>query len=344
MTKTEKLQFKISGDFITKQARTFVLENIWEDGLSLLKDCVCGCSYEIAISILRGEKKFTGINTLELEDEDTLVTKELNEQLNFAFCGIFKDGKKYWVPYAYVDSWCEKDLNRKTMSANIYYSFQEYAIPYIYSDKYKIWNMSRNNFYMDDPINNKAILLNIKNKNKDVVLWKEIRVPPPWIKTFKTPQEALNDFLKNKQLQHRGAHQFIDYDIYKKNVDKKDKEGRIKIVKRLEEKEDRDFKERYDEIVPQIKNYSLDIDCGWLSPEGKLIPCLYYEHDWFALVILKELYNIDNGNGDLLIKKGWLKLQQNNWYPYEQVTQKQYDTIWDYSLVHNLKMLKVEVK
>ena len=56
-TETEIVSFKVSGEFVTRQSRTFIMEDRWEDGLHLLKDCIIGCDYDIAVEVLSGEKK-----------------------------------------------------------------------------------------------------------------------------------------------------------------------------------------------------------------------------------------------------------------------------------------------
>jgi hypothetical protein len=100
-----KVMFKISGEFITKHARDLVREDRWEDALHLLKDCVVGADYEIAVSVLTGQQRFEGINTLTLEDEDSLVREQWQKDLSYHFGGIVKDGGNYWRPDQFNTIW-----------------------------------------------------------------------------------------------------------------------------------------------------------------------------------------------------------------------------------------------
>jgi len=156
-----KMTFKISGEFITTHARRLVLEDRWEDALNILKDCVSGSDYEIAVSVLNGTQQFTGINILELEDEDQLVREQLQKDLAYHFCGIFKDGSDYWRPYAYVDGWFEGDLNRHAMTANRYHHYDGPA-PTKLSDRFGTWSRARNNFYMTNAQEDLATLAEVK--------------------------------------------------------------------------------------------------------------------------------------------------------------------------------------
>ena len=75
---TETLSFSISGDFITELARTW----FWEEHrpiqtvLELIGNCMSGAdAYQIeqvAVCILEGRKKLTGINVFQLEEDTAL--------------------------------------------------------------------------------------------------------------------------------------------------------------------------------------------------------------------------------------------------------------------------------
>ena len=342
----EKVHFKISGDFITNHARNLIIEGRWEDGLHLLKDCVIGVDYETAVSILSGEKKFEGINTLQLEDENSQTRTEWEEKIKWCFCGIVKRGSEYWRPYAYVDNWCAEDLNRQTMMTNKHHNHSYDGGTTLTKNtvEFNEWAIARNNYYMDDRVNDLATWTEI-NKNSVAVLWKQVRVVPPWIETHRDWQPAIDEFIQLRWLNHRGGHTAKE--------SKTDTQTDTQTAQEtFEDEQEQRYQNEYAQVANRIHVHSLDTTNGWLSPEGVLIPCKYMEHDFFALVILKEIYGIDDTHsirGDVLVNRKWVKLQDKMWsklYKVDfQVTQSQYDTIWDYCQKHKLTMLKeIEVQ
>ena len=333
-----EITFKISGEFITAHARNLVREDRWEDALHLLKDCVIESNYEIAVSVLNGTQQFTGVNTLELEDEDPLIREQLQKDLAYHFCGIFKEVIDYWRPYAYVDGWFEGDLNRKTMTANRYHSYDG-PVPTTLSDRFGTWSRARNNFYMTNAQEDLATLAEV-NHASVMVLWSKVRVPPPWITTQRSRQLAVDEFLQYRWLEHRGAHQFIERTERKEVILS---EEAVAAREKFEQEQEAKYQQDYAEVVEKITIHNLDTKNGWLSPTGQLIPCLYMEHDFFALVLLSEKYKVENQQvlitrGDALTLRGWLKLQDGTWAYDKPVTQDQYDTMWDYAQKHAHKM------
>src|ERR1043165_8795627 len=107
--------FVISGDFITKHVRELVEENASQEALSLLVDNLEGMTWDIAISICKGEKKLTGQNSdVGLEDEDPEVKKEWESHLRWMYAGTVRlrgsENKNcYMRPYARVTSWGKQD-------------------------------------------------------------------------------------------------------------------------------------------------------------------------------------------------------------------------------------------
>lgn len=62
--------FSISGDWLTEHVRERVLSDMEESALLLLVENLEGMTHEHAIAILLGKKRLTGVNNLELVDED----------------------------------------------------------------------------------------------------------------------------------------------------------------------------------------------------------------------------------------------------------------------------------
>ena len=115
----ERIGFSISGDFLTSQARDFVLDNDWDRGLSFLMDSLVGITMEQCQSILDGSKKLIGINDLDMVDETEEEKEKYLKKLDFLFAGIVKDGNQYFKPYAFVDSWGEDDTRISSLKALI---------------------------------------------------------------------------------------------------------------------------------------------------------------------------------------------------------------------------------
>jgi len=359
----EALHFSISGEFITKIARNFVIEDKWEKALNMLKDDIQGCNYDIAVSILNGKEKFQGINHLELVDEDQTNEDviEYKNMLKRKFVGVCTDSNEYWKPYAIVNGWCKLDLNTKFMTINKYNSYDETSVPTKNAGgRYYRWSMARNNFYMSDPPNDIAKQLKI-NKDDQITLWEKIRMPPLWLQKRNSWQNALDEYLDIYELTKTGASDFMDeitQDDYEDNNEylKRKRE----IVDNWAEIEEKRYEENYSKAAEYVNSVnfkeSMDANNGWMCPKGKIYAIQYSEHEWFAHVIIKERYNKDIDDdlstplaGDVLIKLGWQKLQRNKWPTLflndYMVTQSQYDTIYEYSKKHKVKMpSEIEVK
>src|SRR5579864_1436584 len=89
--KSGVVYFKVSGEFITQQARDLVSEGDWQAGLRLLSKDVIGLGHDRAVDILKGRKRLTGVNTVTLEDEDKAVARKWKKRLNWLFCGVVRE-------------------------------------------------------------------------------------------------------------------------------------------------------------------------------------------------------------------------------------------------------------
>ncbi len=103
--------FKIDGEWLTDFVRTRVRENRWDYSIKLLVNELSGMTYDIAMRILKGDARLTGVNDLDLADDDDQVYKE---QIKYQFAGCYVDGDgKYLRPYAVITSWGSDDLFAK---------------------------------------------------------------------------------------------------------------------------------------------------------------------------------------------------------------------------------------
>lgn len=100
--------FKIHGDHLTNLARDRVLEGRWDHGLRILTEGLHGMTVDIALKILRGDAKLTGVNTVDLEDDDAT---EYKAELDYHFGGVYIDDKgRFMQAYAVVTSWGPEDF------------------------------------------------------------------------------------------------------------------------------------------------------------------------------------------------------------------------------------------
>lgn len=358
----ERVYFSISGDFLTSQARDFVLDNDWDRGLSFLMDSLVGITMEQCQSILDGSKKLIGINDLDMVDETEEEKEKYLKKLDFLFAGIVKDGNQYFKPYAFVDSWGEDDTRISSLKVNKYNCYLDSAVPpRLPGDnaRFSKWSLARNNYYMDNPFNDKTVVVKDDDNQDVVVLWKEVRIPPTWIKVFKgteSYEKAYKSFIKTQFLSHRGA--FTDKTISKKTDSVADKfDLELNEVDSVLNKfqQDQDY---FEQIIEAYKKalensnsalHDINATCGWMDVKGNIIPCKYSEHTKLAFAICEKRFNIETSTpDDFLIKNGWIKLQNKRFWLSDQnwkVKQKQFNTITDYIDFHKLEsepMLSVD--
>lgn len=353
----ERICFSISGDFLTSQARDFVLDNDWDRGLSFLMDSLVGITMEQCQSILDGSKKLIGINDLDMVDETEEDKKEYSKKLDFLFTGIVKDGNQYFKPYAFVDSWGEDDTRISSLKANKYNSSIDSAVPPKlpgdYTGRFNEWSLARNNYYMDDPFNDKTVVVKDDDNKDIVVLWKEVRISPTWIKVFKGPksyEKAYKSFIKTQFLSHRGA--LVDKTISKKQKTDYTADKFMPEINQVDTVLDKFQKDQdcFEQIIEAYKKmlessnstlHDINADCGWMDLKGNVIPCKYSEHTKLAFAICEKRFNMETSTpDDFLIKNGWIKLQNKRFWLSDhnwKVRQKQFDIITDYIDIHKLE-------
>jgi hypothetical protein len=320
----EKVFFKVDGEFLTNLARNLVLEGECEKATNILKKGICNIGYDIVVSILNGDKKFIGINDLDLISDDSSL--EYVQKLKRKFSGTLSKAGKFWKPYAFVSFNCYKDIDKKYTSVNKYNNYSG-PIPLKENTAFKAWAMSRNTFYMDDRKNDMAIEC-AYNGTKKCILWAEYEENIPfWIEKETEPQVALDKFLCYNEIVERKADENdIGGDFIPAYFDRIIKDDSEKLI---------------------LGSHDLKASNGWLSPEGKLIPCGWMQHCMYATEILESRYKINEESlysaGDELLKRKWIQLKNCEWFfdinRGKIMTQSQADTIFDYSKENNTVML-----
>lgn len=214
--------FRIGGEFITRQARTFVIESDWERAIQFLTDGLGGFTYDHAVSVLKGEQKLVGDLDLDLdlEPEDPAAVAEYLNQIQWLWAGSVKDRFGWWRPYAKVTSWGEDDFygikharfSRVSGSvAGVGAASQQSRL----NDK-----LNRSHFYADDPSRDRTELLVCQDergfRDETVILFKEVSPPPFWLHKNNSFQAALDEYLRHYTLEQRGN---SEYSAARRRVD-----------------------------------------------------------------------------------------------------------------------------
>ena len=72
---------------------------------------------------------------------------------------------------------------------------------------------------------------------------------------------------------------------------------------------------------------------GWLSPDGRLFPCQSWGHMDLCEEICREFgFSADRNAMVAVLMKGYLQLRNYQFIVDEEITQRQYDAIWEYGV------------
>lgn len=99
--------FQIEGAFLTQLARDFVREGNWRKAYTFLMENLHGMDSQIAMDIVQGKKKLTGVNDLELADDD--CEAEVKEWLDWQFRHCFTFEGRVFRPYGFVSTLRRED-------------------------------------------------------------------------------------------------------------------------------------------------------------------------------------------------------------------------------------------
>lgn len=330
----KKIIFSIHGEAVTEQARTFVLEENWEYAVRFLMDSLVGFTYDHAFSILSGNYKLIGINEVDLVEEDEDAKKEYLAKVNYLYSNVVLD-KVHFKPYGYISFFSEQDVNLRTFKLNKYVNLDSTVAPCSYSSndpKMIRWSLARCTYYMNDMRNDKAVICNYNGKEV-CVLFEEVKNYPLFLSPISGPN-AYQKAIKNLELNDL-SEKFAKFNLESsvKNPEKKVVENIIEEILEPTELEK--------SFINLLKNgfsnaHDLNAICGWISPDGYIIPCEYYQHITLASCISDKL-GLKTTDLESL---GYIKLQNKDLflYPHKNITQKQYDTIFDYCELHQMQM------
>lgn len=184
------MRFSITGEFLTEKSRDLVLSGTWREALEFLVDSLEGMTHDMAVSILKGDKKLIGKNeTLDITDEDPEVKQDYQSECHSVYRAgrLVYDGKRYKA-YGYVQNATPDDSERARN--NILHR----------TAKYPEWNREISVPYMYDRKNDLAFLVKLPHNQMVVSALFErdtddIDLPLWMTGGFTTsPQEAIDEY------------------------------------------------------------------------------------------------------------------------------------------------------
>lgn len=184
---TQTVGFTITGEFVTEHARDLLIEGDWEGAYRFLTNYIDGIDHEIAVSLLKGEKRLTGkaggeVNTLDLEDETPERRAEIEERCNYLWAGTVRVRPDYLKPYAVVTNFGPQDVGAAGTHGNDKYDLPPEDVGCIPGNSAKIskWNASRCCEYMNDQRNDHVYLVKCPDGDTRFVLFEKVNATPIW--------------------------------------------------------------------------------------------------------------------------------------------------------------------
>lgn len=334
---TATLHFRIEGQYVTDLARNLVEEGRWQLGLKMLATDISGSSYDIAVEVLRGEKRFVGVNNMELLDETEERRAAWQARVDYQFAGICSQHNRLWKPYAYVTHYTREDMLAAAMTKNRYNAYNSRGVP-TKGAAMRQWSAARATYYMDDQLDDIAIPSEDAEQYGVATLWQLVQYPPPfWIEPTRDWQVALREFMAVHEtgLEPRSV---VSKPKKTPEDERKDLEARNRDIDTWHAQE----RVRIGEFLRQ-NPHDLDTGNGWLDLKGRLVPCQYHEHLYYAQILVEQRYPEAASRGrpdDVLRGRGYVKLQRFDWVSLysdgERVTQAQFDTLVEYAAKHNM--------
>jgi len=360
MSNSTLVSFSITGEFITEQAKDFMMEPDWCRAIKFLKETLIGITLEQCIMVLKGDTKIIGdsrnddVGMVEVEERD----KAYDEQLDFAYHHVYAPlGSNFiYRPYGYVGSYSTRDMEYSELKGKAIHNSLYYA------------RDDRNDLAIPCTIEVDGI-----TREVDILFEKLEHQLPHWIKPNRSAQLSCDK-----------AHFLTDEAKYWREIEKRDEEekreaeaeiakeeARENYIKKYG-REERNFKNFSGSMAADLKDRGLNIDrsmidsllekndktpygvskqkdfqSGYLDRRGKFYGCAYAEHihlaEWICENILKLELDSEDPCKDpqaTLDDGGWVKLQRSaltskiSVFCQKKPTQKQINAIFDHSEIH----------
>jgi hypothetical protein len=212
------VSFLISGEFITKHARDRVFEYGPDDAVRFLNTAIDGFGFDNAVAVLSGRRKIVGDSRegVDLEDEEPAALAEMQRRLDWKFLGVWYDrsSRKCWRPYARVTGWGEEDMARQRVPNRYNPRPQKTMLIHAAGGDPEAWGFHRCVYYMDDPVEDRVLLLAVPVEGgrleSQMVLWHPVPEIPAWLPLQTSAQKALDAWVEANGIPpERGAN--IEY-------------------------------------------------------------------------------------------------------------------------------------
>ena len=302
----EKVHFSISGDFITQQARSFWAEVEYLKTFRIL-ECVIGLSKEQIDDIIQGRKKLTGINDLDLVDDDWQPAKGDHYP---SLHDVLKKGESEEELQSY-----KEDEAREYIKRQVYLEY-ELDCPES-SDEARTCKRKAKQLIGVDEYEN---LL-----EEYIAEYEDRQKPKPAVWSFSDPDPEENppmgDWLRE---QEKAGKLDLSDPITMQNVMALDPMFFIDKMMNMD-------KRTAQGDVPQKESELFEK--GWLLPNGDYYRCHYMEHQWLAGELLNKKYPDEQNYEKKAEDLGWVKLTGSQTWPLhfeKKLTKKQCNRLWDY--------------
>lgn len=352
---TKTVGFSVEGQFITDFARQRVIEGCWRHAMTVL-ECLEGTTHEHRTQVLKAEKRFVGVNTFELEDEDSKRdgVADYLETLNYQYGGLlhFSGPGSFWKPYAYVDGYGWHDMDGT--SRKVKWRTRPSGWPFdlvmdrdsISGERFPICGRAMH--YADDWTQDAGLCLKVPGAptGEAIVLWERVDDPPMFAAEMGAsdkPQEVLDAWIKaGRPLERRGHSQEYPND-------KGPRSGLFAVSKKKKAKEPEPEEEPAPEYSepPESLTDMEDIAkrvSGWLDRQGRFYPCDEAAHRMMAEHICETVLD-EHETRDAekyLDKKGWAKRTLGaggHWFwDADRLTKRQKDVIMSWYAIRGEKI------
>jgi len=228
--------FKISGEFITKHHRNLVLEGSWIRALKSLSDTLAGMTYDYDVELLSGKIKLIGTSGtkkgIESAKEDPKDVVDYLKAVRYFYGGAFrKSGDVWYKPYAIVTNFGKYDAKNVHFDRNNSHSLR--ALHYANS----VRDISYSLVVPETPAMHCE------------TLFQKVTAPPVWLSMPKTPQEAVDEYLKiERRLDERGHRQKYGY------LENSIKIAALKIPQHIDRESEKLREDRIDKEMSELKN------------------------------------------------------------------------------------------
>lgn len=332
VTESTMVSFGITGEFITKQAKDFMLENRPSYALSFLVETCVGMTFDQAIGILKGDSELVGdsrednIGLVEVEERD----EEYQEGLDYAYGRLFvpQGGDVAYRPYGYVSHYSSRDFENSP-NREMFYA------------------------YNADDISRTCLIPGEDGlKGNYAVLFEKVDYSvPAWIKPNHSAQVSCDAYDNNIYDLTKAYRTYNDNSDLGFGVARSEK-GSSSIISDLtanlkdrglvmDEKMVNSLLNGPDEDVEYGVSKHEDFASGYIDRKGKFYGCEYAQHYHLADWIEKNVLSHEVEDAQIALDDmGWVRIQRQatseklGVHCMKRPTQRQIDAIMDHSEIH----------